>query len=568
MDILLKTIILSYLGCVLKYSFAANLDPIVQTQYGKVKGTLRNAIGSSRPVYSYFGVQYGRSPDYVFRFRPAEDPWTWDGVRDATNENRPMCVQDRVRLNGLRKDTYLKYLLPDNPLMSENCLVLDIFTPRSPNDTKRDNLLPVVLWIHGGSMDAFFSTTKLWGLPAFEDVVLVQIQYRLGVFGFLTTEDKWAPPNNAFHDHLKAMKWVQKNIEAFGGNPNLVTLMGESAGAVAATAHTLIPESKGLFHRVFATSGAPNSMVWPKTYGDAIERMAKNVSCKFDDNAYTSTCLRNKISTSRIMKLVKDMDINFKMLEDRDLFPVPINEAIETKTFVSSVPVMMGVMNGEQNYLLSRRVFSNIYLKGPDLTRSEAESALRNLFHDRYQSGNVDAILKAVTLEYLDPKKVGNKGMKLYKGTMEAIADCWFVSKSARFAEKVKESGQRAYFFEFTLKPAMYDARPKDFPRLFKFDTADHADDFPYMFGLPFVRELAGGDNPALYFSDIDKEISKKFMHLIAHFAKTGSPPEELGWPQYPRYAVINKGITISKDNFQSNRMYFWNEVIPKLAFP
>lgn len=71
-------------------------DPIAQTEYGQIRGSLRYAVGAKRPVYSYFGVKYGRSPDYVFRFQPPENPWHWDGIRNATDESRPMCVQVRV----------------------------------------------------------------------------------------------------------------------------------------------------------------------------------------------------------------------------------------------------------------------------------------------------------------------------------------------------------------------------------------------------------------------------------------------------------------------------------------
>lgn len=278
---LLSTAIFGTIICHICGGIAAFTDPIVQTEYGQIRGSLRYAITSERPVYSYFGVKYGRSPDYVFRFQPPENPWHWDGVRNATDESRPMCVQDIDRYESLRTHTFLKHMMPDNPKMLEDCLLLDIFTPVTPENSAAASL-PVIMWIHGGTFDAFASTTKLWALSAIEDVVLVQVQYRLGIFGFFTTHDEWAPANIALHDQIKAMQWIKRNIRNFGGDPESVTLMGESAGSIAATAHMLIPSSAGLFHRVIGLSGAPDTMKWRETYLDTARRLGETANCGFE----------------------------------------------------------------------------------------------------------------------------------------------------------------------------------------------------------------------------------------------------------------------------------------------
>lgn len=544
--------------------YSENSDPIIQTEFGKVRGTVNRALGSPTLVYSYFGVQYGRSPDYLFRFMQPENPWKWDDVRNATDENRPMCMQDKDRYEGLRRATFLKHLMPENPRMSENCLMLDIFTPVSPG--KAASLLPVIVWIHGGSFDAFCSSTKLWALPAFENVVLVQIQYRLGLFGFFTTHDKWAPPNIAFHDQIKAMQWVQTNIQAFGGDPNSVTLMGESAGAVAATAHLLTPNSKGLFHRVIALSGAPDTMKWADTYIDSARRLGKAANCDFESTDSMDMCLQNKATSSRLMRFAKESKADFKLSEDKTLFPDRVRVLIEKKLFASTVPVLMGVTSGEANYILSRKRFADLYEKGPKASREELKDGLKQILGALYPPKNIEKITSAVIQEYLDKNNGENSGLRNFESFLKAVADFWFVSKSAKLAGKLKEAGQRTYFFEFTLKPSMYDTKSDEYPRPYNFSSPDHADDLLYAFGFPFIADYVVEEN-AMSFTDTERDISKKFMHIIAQFAKTGVPPAEMNWPEYPRYLRFGRTLEVQSQPFRDKRMKFWNEIINKIAF-
>uniref|UniRef100_H2ZBU4 Carboxylic ester hydrolase n=1 Tax=Ciona savignyi TaxID=51511 RepID=H2ZBU4_CIOSA len=180
---------------------------------------------------------------------PPVDPWVWEGVKDATSENVAFCSQDRNALNNFRKDTWFNALIDSNQTLSENCLTLNVFSPTKPSEAAKRTGLPVLVWIHGGGLQFAASTPKMWMLSAFEDVLVVSIQYRVGVFGFLTLEDDWAPGNSGLMDQVKALKWVRDNIRAFGGDPQKVTLIGQSSGGFSVSAHMMSPKSEGLFHR-------------------------------------------------------------------------------------------------------------------------------------------------------------------------------------------------------------------------------------------------------------------------------------------------------------------------------
>ena len=140
----------------------------------------------------------------------------------------------------------------------DDCLVLNVFSKHIPGKGK-DSLKPVMVFIHGGGFQLGASTTDFYGPDFFvdEDVVIVTINYRLGVLGFLSTGDDVIPGNMGMWDQVLALKWVQKNIKAFGGDPARVTIFGESAGGMSVSYLILSPAASGLFHKAIVQSGPP-----------------------------------------------------------------------------------------------------------------------------------------------------------------------------------------------------------------------------------------------------------------------------------------------------------------------
>ncbi len=213
-------------------AFAAKPTPVVKTSCGLLRGEV-----NERGVLVFKGVPFAAPPVGPLRFRLPEEPLQWSGVRDATHFS-PMCWQS--------VDEILKSNLPP---MAEDCLYLNVWTP-SADSAKR----PVLFYIHGGAfVQGSGSTPDFDGtnLARNEDVVVVTINYRLGVFGF--------PPFRVFGDEVSnnlglldqiaALEWVQQNIAGFGGDPGRVTISGLSAGGWSVAALMVIPEARQLFHR-------------------------------------------------------------------------------------------------------------------------------------------------------------------------------------------------------------------------------------------------------------------------------------------------------------------------------
>ncbi|CAH2089923.1 unnamed protein product [Euphydryas editha] len=200
-------------------------------------GWLRGAVAPDGSHKRYLAVPYATHP--VKRFQVSGPEPTWRGVFEAVEEN-VRCLQ-RVGNSIL--------------IGQEDCLTLNIYTPV---DASAHSKYPVMVFIHGGGFFEGSSSSFLYG-PEYlvsKDVILVTINYRLNIQGFLCLRIKEAPGNAGLKDQVTALKWVQRNIEAFGGDPNSITIFGESAGAASVSFLVLSPMAKGLFHKAILQSGS------------------------------------------------------------------------------------------------------------------------------------------------------------------------------------------------------------------------------------------------------------------------------------------------------------------------
>ncbi|WP_326703418.1 carboxylesterase/lipase family protein [Streptomyces cyaneofuscatus] len=221
------------------------MSDIVEARARTVQGTVRGAV--ERGVAVFRGIPYAAAPVGARRFRAPEPPEPWEGVRDAltfgpTAPKRPYAPP-------------LDRLLPDPAVEGEEWLNLNVWTPSTGAAG-----LPVLVWIHGGSLLHGSSAVPVYDGSAFarDGVVLVSVNYRLGVEGFGLFPD--APANRGLLDQLAALEWVRDNIAGFGGDPDRVTVAGESAGAVSIGALLATERAAGLFRRAVLQSGAPAAL--------------------------------------------------------------------------------------------------------------------------------------------------------------------------------------------------------------------------------------------------------------------------------------------------------------------
>ena len=246
------------------------------------KGDVRGVVIDGGAVELYAGIPYAKPPVGDLRWREPQDPEPWDGVLDA-DHFAPMCMQPaELPIVGSLKQIigYHDYAisLSDNyrPAVSEDGLYVNVWKPAGKVEG-----LPVLVYIHGGTLQTgqpWFGDYAGTGL-AREGVVVVNLGYRLGVFGYLADEAlKAESPNGTtgnygLLDQIKALEWVRDNVAAFGGDPDNVTLAGESAGAASVSALCTSPLAKGLFRRVLLESSTVASAEPPhsfRSYEDAI----------------------------------------------------------------------------------------------------------------------------------------------------------------------------------------------------------------------------------------------------------------------------------------------------------
>lgn len=228
---------------------------VVETRAGTVRGELRP------PISIWKGIPYAAPPVGPLRFRPPAPVTPWSGERDATKFGT-VAAQSRDPAIAMMSG------IGDKIVSGEDCLTLNVFSPAA-DDAKR----PVVVWIHGGAFIMGSGSTPLYhghSFAAQHDVVVVTLNYRLGLFGLLYLGDL-APGreegNYALLDQVAALRWVKENIAAFGGDPDRVTVMGESAGAISIGSLLAMPAARGLFQRAILQSGSV--VLSPTTREDA-----------------------------------------------------------------------------------------------------------------------------------------------------------------------------------------------------------------------------------------------------------------------------------------------------------
>ncbi len=228
-------------------------------------GAVRGVVGRDHRLFG--GSPYAAPPGGALRWQPPRPARTWDGVRDATAFG-PRCLQDLDGGVELGRQT------------DEDCLNLHVWTPAVDSDPPPPR--PVMVWIHGGAF-IFGEGLQTDGgtrgdlLAANHGVVVVSMNYRLGPFGFLAHPSLAETPdgpsgNYAMRDQQLALEWVRDHIASFGGNPDDVTLFGESAGGISVCLHLAMPSSAGLFHKAISQSGLCDSGISTRAEAEAYRR--------------------------------------------------------------------------------------------------------------------------------------------------------------------------------------------------------------------------------------------------------------------------------------------------------
>ncbi len=310
---------------------------VVNTSCGRIAG-LRNRDG----LLVFLGVPYARAPTGDLRFRPPEEPEPWQNIYPAFSFG-PVSPQ-----------TLDEYEPASAQFQDEDCLRLNVWTPGA--DDKRRTVL---VFIHGGAFILGASSDPNYDGAAFArrgDIVVVTINYRLGALGFLDLaqlgENNTGSGNQGLLDQIAALRWVQKNIRQLGGDPENVTIMGESAGSISVSTLMAVPEARGLFKRAIAESGAPNLCRSPKFAENVTERFMALAGAK------DAKDLR-KMNTSQIMKIQKKLMTELGVGADRIFAPVIDGKIIPMNPLdalaggaAANVSLLHGTTHDEARYWL------------------------------------------------------------------------------------------------------------------------------------------------------------------------------------------------------------------------
>ncbi|XP_013779866.1 acetylcholinesterase-1-like [Limulus polyphemus] len=262
----------------------------------------------------------------------------------------PQCVQD---VEAFPKVQWVSR----QEEISEDCLYLNIWAPKTPT------LKPVLVWIHGGGFNTGSSTNDIYDgttLTAFGDVIVVSMNYRIGVLGFFSAGTEDAPGNMGLHDQYLALLWVKNNIFAFGGDPDKITIFGESAGAVSVSLHLVSPQSRGLFNRAILQSGSfyhPLTDANPTLIIVRGEMFARSLGCADENTSLINEpknvvhCLR-KLSIQKLIKeeskLIKEIAVSFTPTYGDDFLPINSLEALNNED-LNTVDLLIGNNRNEDS---------------------------------------------------------------------------------------------------------------------------------------------------------------------------------------------------------------------------
>jgi para-nitrobenzyl esterase len=449
-------------------------------------------------VKIFRGIPYAAPPVGNLRWKAPQEHPSWDGVRDATQFGKS-CPQ----LPG----TIFRYQLETD----EDCLSLNIWTPKIDPNAK----LPVMVWIHGGGLVQGSSSQKVNDRVTYDGrvfaerfgVVVVTINYRLAQLGFLahpalSAEDTEhnVSGNYGLLDQIFALRWVQKNIQNFGGDPQNVTIFGESAGGKSVCALLASPLAARLFQRaIIQSGGCPSNL--RKLRGSSGresaeaqgERFARAIGCA--DAPDVLACLRSKSVQEILQTLPGEASIlstaeKWDFTVDGYALPQSPGRALEAGNF-NVVPVIAGTTGNEASLFTGKLNIT---------TAAQYEAFVRAFFRE---NANQVLALYPVT-DYPTPK-----------AALDAlISDISFVCPTRRFVRDISKSQQKTFLYHFT-----YVTRAGAQLGLGAF----HGSEIPFVFG--------NLTNPTLQ----ERALSDAMMRYWVNFAKTGDPNDGAlpAWPAY-----------------------------------
>merc|ERR1712227_239997 len=532
----------------------------INTESGPVRGIKINKYGMD--LYGFLGIPYAEPPVGSLRFQPPKPISSWIDVLDA-DKNGPQCLQ-------------VSEFLTEDEESSEDCLTLNVFTNNiGTNGPFRKKSQPVMVWIHGGGFT--IGSKDLYRMDELltEDVVYVAMNCRLAALGFMSFGNDVVSGNMGLKDQQLAIQWIRYNIHHFGGDPNKITIFGESAGAISVQAHVLSPWNSGILSGAIAQSGSILNLHFKPP--EAARKYGLNVATAlgcpttFDEN--TLNCMQSldmeeklkDITDSEAAGLDPAIEIKFWFFPDVDNYaldpfiPMDPLEAVKSGMF-NRVPYMSGT-NTNEGVLTTGRYGAAGITGSAQIELIQIPAQLG--FEIHYGQ---DQIFSQVALQFYN-HTTGDSRFEGEKPFIDFTTDYTFLSSDQKSVELM--SGYVKNVFNYHLSQPTNSSLLAQGMGLGIEYTPTHADDLNFLVSPDEIKKLF----PTLIkdSSEDERATSKHMRKYWTNFAKYGIPTgtgvdlHEPAWypvkPNQKNYLDINSNPEM-KEDLSIERMYFWDKMV------
>ncbi|XP_025109773.1 acetylcholinesterase-like [Pomacea canaliculata] len=463
---------------------AAAEDVVVTTTLGRLRGS-RVSTGPSTYLDTFLGVPFAKPPVGSLRFARTQPAEPWVGTRDAKNFG-PACPQQQQ----LPRFT-----------TSEDCLTLNIYTHCSADC----QAVPVMMWVHGGGFTQGSGMEVNGTELAMRGVVVVTVNYRLDILGFLSTGDDSCPGNYGLLDVIQALKWIKENIASFHGNPDDVTIFGESAGGALTSQLRISPLTKGLIKKAIMESGVsvtPWGKSSPAISLSRSQALATKVGCPTDNG------------TAALVSCLKDQPLD-------TLMAAAAAVRASGNFFGPVVETQFGVLPKPPEQLIQEGSGADIVsIRGTNRDEMAMEFKLRANPQYNLQTAETEVMSSAATNFPRGPQEAGRALFKEYVQTIENPTSQQLATGVSQLQSDLafnyptihetrlvvsNQSAARQYVYQFSfLSPSS------------TMSEVPHAAEIPFVFGEPF-----GGQSK---WTDADRRVSNDVMTMWTNLAKYGDP--------------------------------------------
>ncbi|XP_066475547.1 acetylcholinesterase-like [Tiliqua scincoides] len=512
-------------------------DTVVMTSSGPIRG--KHLMTTSGMVTAFLGIPYAKPPVGKLRFRKPLPYQPWSHILEASNFGNS-CYQEGLEASSYHEEEYSESTLP----LSEDCLFLNVWVPHPRPSAPT----PVLVWIHGGG---FFEGTGSYDrsfLAATENIIVASMNYRLGALGFLSLPPD-APGNVGLWDQHLALSWLRENMAAFGGDPNRLTLGGQSAGAASVGFHLLSPASQHLFAQATLQSGAtlcPWAWVSPEEAKARGRTLGQILGCNGNDDNAVVTCLQTKnpgeiVHKLPIIRQERLLDTPFVPTTDGEFLPDDPQKLLETGSFLVK-PILTGFTPDEGSLFLSAKAPGISLYNDSLINREQLLEGLRLVVPEASESA-----IEAAAFLYRQGEEEGE--VQNRNALVKASGDYHFLCPVAWVASHMARAGCPVFAYSFIHRPSFIAAAD--------WTGVPLCSELPFMFGDPL--SMVGDDNT---YTTAEVVLSQRVMQYWGEFIRTGSPngKTDRQWPVYTgrNFFYINTESSLSAGMSPVRYCIFW----------